>query len=50
MVAKAYADTLAEYRQYFRLIGFAIYCRPHEMENYHAFAPLAAEGADGRGE
>ncbi|MBR0392645.1 MAG: TIGR02452 family protein [Oscillospiraceae bacterium] len=36
-VAKAYADVLPEYKQYFRLVEFAVYCRPEEAENYDAF-------------
>lgn len=37
VVAKAYADVLEEYKQYFRQIEFAIYCRPSETKNYDAF-------------
>ena len=36
-VARAYADTLSEYRKYFQLVEFAVYCRPEETENYNAF-------------
>ena len=36
-VAKAYADVLPGCRQYFRLVEFAVYCRPEETENYDAF-------------
>ena len=36
-VSKAYADVLPEYGQYFRLVEFAVYCRPEETENYDAF-------------
>ena len=37
VVAKAYRDALADYRQYFQFIEFAVYCRPGETENYDAF-------------
>lgn len=37
VVAKAYADALAEYAQYFERIDFAIYCRDWETENYDVF-------------
>ena len=37
MVAKAYADVLAEYKEYFRYIEFAVYCQPREIANYDAF-------------
>lgn len=36
-VAKAYADTLKEYKGYFRHIEFAVYCQPNEIGNYEAF-------------
>lgn len=36
-VAEAYDEALKEYRQYFRLIEFAVYCRPNETGNYDAF-------------
>lgn len=36
-VAKAYKNALQEYRKYFGLIEFAVYCRPGETENYEAF-------------
>ena len=36
-VAKAYADILSEYKQYFRLVEFAVYCRSDETANYDAF-------------
>lgn len=37
IVAKAYRDALAEYRDKFDVIEFAIYCRENEVENYEAF-------------
>ena len=37
VVAKAYADALADYALYFERIDFAIYCRDWETENYDAF-------------
>ena len=37
VVAKTYAGVIAEHRQAFDLIEFAIYCRDHETENYEAF-------------
>ena len=37
VVAKAYADALPEYKEYFRLIEFAVYCQPREIGNYDAF-------------
>ena len=37
VVAKAYRDVLEAYRQYFRLIEFAVYCSPRETVNYDAF-------------
>ena len=37
VVAKAYHDVLEEFKSYFRLIEFAIYCRPRETVNYDAF-------------
>ena len=40
VVAEAYRDALAEYRDYFRLIEFAVYCRPGETANYDAFREM----------
>lgn len=37
-VAKAYRDVLPEYLPWFRLVEFAIYCRPYESLNYDAFS------------
>ena len=37
-VAAAYRDALEEYRAYFDVVEFAIYCRGSETENYRAFA------------
>lgn len=37
VVAKAYKDVLEEFKGYFNLIEFAIYCRPRETGNYDAF-------------
>lgn len=37
VVAKAYADALKEYKEHFRHIEFAVYCRPDETVNYDAF-------------
>ena len=37
IVAKAYANVLKNYRRYFDLIEFAIFCRGFETENYDAF-------------
>ena len=40
VVAEAYRDALSDYRQYFRLIEFAVYCRPGETANYDAFREM----------
>ena len=40
VVAEAYRDALADYRQYFQLIEFAVYCRPDETANYDAFRKI----------
>lgn len=40
VVAEAYRDALSDYRQYFRLIEFAVYCRPSETANYDAFREM----------
>ena len=37
VVARAYKDVLEEFKCYFSLIEFAIYCRPRETDNYDAF-------------
>lgn len=37
VVARAYRDVVAEYKKYFRVIEFAVYCRPDETENYETF-------------
>ena len=37
VVAKAYRDALPDYKRFFRLIEFAVYCRPDETANYDAF-------------
>ncbi len=37
IVAKAYRDALAKYRNNFDVVEFAIYCRENEVENYEAF-------------
>ena len=37
IVARAYKDLIAEYKKYFRMIEYAIYCRPDETENYDVF-------------
>lgn len=37
VVAKAYADVVREYKQYFRMIEFAVFCMPQETRNYDAF-------------
>lgn len=37
VVAHAYVDALRTYKKYFKLIEFAIYCRPSETMNYDAF-------------
>ena len=37
VVAKAYADALSAYQEYFRYIEFAVYCQPEETANYDAF-------------
>ena len=37
VVAGAYRDAVTDYRQYFRLIEFAVYCRANETANYDAF-------------
>ena len=37
-VAKAYRDVLKTKRQLFRLVEFAVFCRPSETENFDAFS------------
>lgn len=37
VVARAYKDVLEQYKGYYNLIEFAIYCRPRETTNYDAF-------------
>jgi len=37
VVAKAYRDAVTDYRQYFQLIEYAVYCRKNETANYEAF-------------
>lgn len=37
IVAKAYRKAIADYRQFFRRIEFAVYCRETETVNYDAF-------------
>ena len=37
VVARAYNDVLKDYKKNFKLIEFAVYCRPSETENYDAF-------------
>ena len=37
VVAKAYADVLPDYKKYFDLVEFAIYCNRYETGNYDAF-------------
>lgn len=43
VVAKAYRDAVDEYKKYFRLMEFAVYCRPDETENYDAFKKALME-------
>ena len=40
VVAQAYANILPEYLHYFRTIEFAVYCRPNDDSNYHAFKEI----------
>ena len=40
IVAEAYKAILEEFRGYFSMIEFAIYCRPREIENYDAFSKV----------
>ena len=40
IVAKAYSNVLKDYRKYFDLIEFAIFCREYETENYDVFAEI----------
>ena len=37
VVARAYADATAEFRKYFDLIEYAVFCRAFETKNYDAF-------------
>ena len=39
-VAMGYSNVLKDYRKYFNLIEFAIFCREYENENYDAFSEL----------
>ena len=34
----AYRDAIADYKQFFHVIEFAVYCREDETENYDAFS------------
>jgi uncharacterized protein (TIGR02452 family) len=43
VVARAYADALKEYAQYFDVIEFAVYCSPFDTKNYKAFSDAFAE-------
>lgn len=43
IVARAYADALREYAQYFDVIEFAVYCSPFDQKNYKAFKDVFAE-------
>lgn len=43
IVARAYADALKEYAQYFDVIEFAVYCSPFDTKNYKAFSDAFAE-------
>ena len=40
VVARAYNDVLAEFSHHFRTIEFAVYCRPNDDSNYHAFKEI----------
>lgn len=40
VVARAYNDVLAEFIHHFRTIEFAVYCRPNDDSNYHAFKEI----------
>ena len=40
VVARAYNDVLAEFGHHFRTIEFAVYCRPNDDSNYHAFKEI----------
>ena len=43
IVAKAYQTALREYKSYFDVVEFAIYCRKAETENYTAFRAVLEE-------
>lgn len=43
IVARAYADALREYAQYFDVVEFAVYCTPFDQKNYKAFKDVFAE-------
>jgi len=43
IVAQAYRNILPEFLRHFRVIEFAVYCRPTDMTNYESFAHLLAE-------
>ena len=43
VVARAYADALKEYAQYFDVVEFAVYCTPFDQKNYKAFKDVFAE-------
>ena len=38
IVSRAYRDAIADYKQFFHVIEFAVYCREDETENYDAFS------------
>lgn len=44
-VARAFHDSLKEYRNYFSLVEFAVFCRRYETTNYDAFAKEFADEA-----
>ena len=42
VVATAYKNVLPEFIYHFRIIEFAVYCRPHDDNNYRTFRSLIA--------
>ena len=40
VVAQAYKNVLPEFSHHFRTIEFAVYCRPNDDSNYHAFKEI----------
>ena len=40
IVARAYANILPAFRRHFRVIEFAVFCRPRSTQNYEAFRKI----------